>query len=158
MFSHTWRMQWTSCWRTEKILVSMALQGSSLNSKYIRMLPTGPAWGELLETGRVHGGQSRTHSDYVVNAGFHWVSQGLPDHVSERCMGFLQFSTSSVTVIHVKQSLWATELLEAYSLPQLGQSKAEATSGFKQHSEYEFELVCLPMWLLTYWMISSLPA
>lgn len=50
MSSHTWRMQWASCWRTEKILVSMALPGSSLNSKYIRMLPIGSAWGEVLET------------------------------------------------------------------------------------------------------------
>lgn len=56
MSSHTWRMQWANCWRTEKILVSMALPGSSLNSKYISMLPVGPAWEGLLETEHMENG------------------------------------------------------------------------------------------------------
>lgn len=114
MSSHTWRMQWASCWRAEKILVSMALPGSSLNSKYMRMLPIGPAWEELLETDRIHGEWSWTYAAYVVNAGFYWVSQGLPERVLEMSVGFVQFSTSSVTNIRVKESLWGTVILKTW--------------------------------------------
>lgn len=113
MSSHTWRMQWASCWRTEKILVSMALPGSSLNSKYIRMLPIGPAWAGAFGN-RVHGEWGWTRAGYIVNAGFYWVSQGLPECVLEMYMGFVQFSTSSMTNIHVKQSLWGTAILKTW--------------------------------------------
>jgi len=107
-----------------------------------------------LETGRVHGEWSWTHADYVVNAGFHWVSQGLPEHVSEMCMGFVHFSPSPITDVHVKQSFWGTELLKEYRKPnsaclnqgcwyQRQRLLLVSAALILPFSEYEFELFCL---------------
>lgn len=67
-----------------------------------------------METDRVHGDWSWTRAGYVVNAGFYWVSQGLSERVLEMYKGFVQFSTFSITSIHVKQSLWGTVILKTW--------------------------------------------
>ena len=61
MSSRTWRMQCASCWRTGRILASMALPGSSLTSEYMNALLIGQAQRRYLEAGRIQecGGLNR---------------------------------------------------------------------------------------------------